>query len=125
MNPSLDKELCSKYPILYAKRFLDGDVMSFGFEVGDGWHKIIDDLSAKIEKLNREQNAGIQAAQVKEKFGGLRFYIDGIPDALFKEVYAAIDEAEDLSFKTCESCGKPGKPGGRGWIKTLCEECRA
>ena len=33
-----------------------------------------------------------------------------------------IDDAEDLSCKTCEDCGQPGKSRQGGWIKTLCDE---
>jgi hypothetical protein len=126
MTPEHDKYLCEKYPKLYAQR--NGDPMStlmcFGFEVGDGWFSLIDKLSAKLEKLNDTKDAKIEAMQVKEKYGSLRFYINGVPIALDKEVYAAINEAEDESYKTCESCGKPGEPNDRGWISTLCPECR-
>lgn len=45
MKDSLEKELIEKYPLLYGRSF------SF-FEIdGDGWFKIIDKLSSKLEKL--------------------------------------------------------------------------
>jgi hypothetical protein len=56
--------------------------------------------------------------QVKEKFGGLRFYINTGSDA----IHDRISQAENESYKTCEQCGKPGVPRGGGWIKTLCDE---
>jgi len=59
------------------------------------------------------------ASQVKEKFGTLRFYMDGATD----EMYDAINEAERLSATTCESCGLPGKVIGGGWIRVLCDKC--
>lgn len=58
----------------------------------------------------------VVAAQVKEKFGGLRFYVDGGDD----EIYAMISFAEAMSYRMCEECGSPGTTGGRGWIRTLC-----
>ena len=58
------------------------------------------------------------AVQVKEKFGSLRFYIEGGTD----EDYAAIDLAESVSVRTCEVCGSPGKLRGNHWLKTLCDE---
>ncbi len=61
--------------------------------------------------------------QVKEKFGGLRFYIDPLIDTVADQIYEAIDEAEKKSIQTCEICGSPGKQGGHGWIQTLCEPC--
>lgn len=56
--------------------------------------------------------------QVKEKFGGLRFYIGNGSD----EIFSRIHEAEVDSYKTCEVCGKPGRERGGGWIRTLCDE---
>jgi hypothetical protein len=31
--------------------------------------------------------------------------------------------AEDLSYKTCESCGAPGVTRPHGWVVTLCDMC--
>jgi hypothetical protein len=59
------------------------------------------------------------AMQVKEKFGGLRFYTNGTSD----EIHKLISEYESKSYATCEDCGKPGKSRGSGWIRTLCDEC--
>ena len=56
--------------------------------------------------------------QVKEKFGTLRFYVIGATDAQ----YNYISFAEAMSGRICETCGKPGKRLGRGWIYTSCEE---
>lgn len=60
------------------------------------------------------------ATQVKEKYGGLRFYISGGSE----EAYNAIEEAGDESYRTCEHCGEPGKCNERGWLATLCDDCR-
>jgi len=61
-----------------------------------------------------------RAAQVKEKFGGLRFYMTSKND----EIHALVREAEQLSYEFCEECGKPGQTDNKGWIRTLCEKCR-
>lgn len=59
-------------------------------------------------------------ATIKEKYGGLRFYIGGGTDAIF----ARIDEAEEESLETCIKCGKPGETiSQRGWLYTYCKEC--
>ena len=59
-----------------------------------------------------------QLLQIKEKFGGLRFYIAEGSD----EMYNLIDEAEAKSMKTCQICGEPGKTiWHHGWLTTLCE----
>jgi hypothetical protein len=62
---------------------------------------------------------GPRASQVKEKYGGLRFYLThGTP-----EMYAIVGKAESQSLMTCETCGKPGKRRGREWLYTRCNSC--
>ena len=83
--------------------------------VGPGWGGIIDELVPKLFAAGW----GGGLLQVKEKFGGLRFYIDAGNDA----VRDAIEEAERQSYVTCEVTGKPGKlRTDLGWISTLCDE---
>jgi hypothetical protein len=60
----------------------------------------------------------VVAIQVKEKFGGLRFYFGGGDD--FIDGVVAL--AESMSYRTCEKCGAPGTSNTSGWIQTLCEE---
>lgn len=57
--------------------------------------------------------------QIKEKFGGLRYYMGSETKAMTE----AISEAERKSFETCEQCGAPGKLRRGGWISTLCDIC--
>ena len=83
--------------------------------VGPGWSKIIADLIEDLNKLGWDGDV----AQVKEKFGGLRFYIGPCS----REVLDRITEAENESYKTCEVCGEPGEPRETGWVKTLCDFC--
>ena len=60
----------------------------------------------------------VKIAQVKEKFGTLRFYVDGADEF----VHGAIWLAESLSGTICEECGKPGTQRSGGWVRTLCDE---
>src|ERR1700722_7599867 len=60
------------------------------------------------------------AEQVKQKFAGLRFYYRGGDEFCS----GAIQMAGEMSTRICEECGAPGKVGGRGWIRTLCETHR-
>jgi hypothetical protein len=86
-----------------------------GFDCGDGWKDILERLFEKIK------DHGSHVMQVKEKFGGLRFYTDTEDDF----TYRVIQEAERESFKTCEYCGtKEDVTVEGGWIKTLCKTCR-
>ena len=59
----------------------------------------------------------VVAEQVKEKFGGLRFYFRGGDEV----IHNYVDFAEHLSYSTCEQCGKPGEVYSDGWIQTLCK----
>lgn len=90
----------------------------FGIETGDGWYGAIDRLASELEPLITDDS--YFAVQVKEKWGGLRFYMSYQTDAMTK----LIDRAESEAYETCERCGKPGKPNGDGWISTLCDNCR-
>ena len=79
--------------------------------VGKGWSSLIDAIFDKLP-----EDAYI--SQVKEKYGGLRFYVDGVDIG----VLDFISEMEEKSYEICEICGKPGKPREGGWIRTLCDE---
>ena len=83
------------------------------YGTGKGWDKLIEPL---VTKANEE---GVKIYQIKEKFGGLRFYTDSCSP----EFHRMIADAENESFKTCESCGAPGKRRAGSWIKTLCDNC--
>ena len=57
------------------------------------------------------------AVQVKEKFGGLRFYVQGATE----KHWNYISFAESMSYRICESCGAEGKTYTDGWHTTLCD----
>jgi formylmethanofuran dehydrogenase subunit E len=136
MKKELDKALVKKYPRLYRDRYgsRKDTCMSRGFECGDGWFGIIDELSAKLEaEIARLQADGMSEAylprafQVKEKLGRLELYLRWGRETIFNghEVFrSAIDEARKKSFVTCEDCGATGRlRDDRSYILTLCDEC--
>lgn len=108
----------------------------FGVECNAGWKALYQpliDLCALYD---------VQVMQVKEKFGGLRFYVMG---ARQDELAMLISAAEAASFHTCEDCGVFGVCGWEpdanqvykriyrvttgtsetsGWVRSLCPECR-
>jgi hypothetical protein len=135
MSPELEKKLIEKYPELYDYKSEDGkssEISCYGFNHGDGWFNIIDCLSATItdamrnhpgkKHLSREEfneKVQVRVAQVKEKFGTLRFYVNNGN----REISSVIILAEMLSGRTCEYCGCEGTRRGGGWVKTLCDSC--
>ncbi len=78
MNKENTNKLWEKYPIIFAGRYLSlqESLIPFGFEHGDGWYNIIDELCENITTLIGNKDIKVTAVQVKEKFGGLRFYYD-------------------------------------------------
>ena len=121
MDGKLEEQLYSEFPELYRgrKESLQKNLMSLGFAVRDGWYDIIYDLSQKIVDYCQENDLKVpKVFQVKEKFAGLRFYLESYPDQKIREF---IDEAEQKSRETCEVCGREGETWDGSWIKTLCE----
>lgn len=85
------------------------------FECGNGWFPLIKELIVDLIELGWDK----QICQVKEKFGGLRFYINEGSD----EIYKRIVRAEDDSYKICEVTGDVGElRTDIGWYRTLCED---
>lgn len=127
MSPELDRKLVAAYPMLYKQRHLPASetCMYWGFSCDDGWYDLLNECSAKLEELNKTlpEDSRIVAMQVKEKFGGLRFYAKGGTKEVADAMNAAIREAEGKSYKTCEYCGKVGEERPTSWIRVLCSEC--
>lgn len=141
MRKDPQQELYSKYPKIFRQKDLpmNQTAMCWGISCGSGWYTIIDELCSSIENhiqnenwsINYKKEKGelppdapnfpqIEATQVKEKFGGLRFYVNYYDDY----IRGLIDMAESISLRTCEDCGNPGKQNEEGWIVTLCDPCR-
>jgi hypothetical protein len=74
----------------------------------------VDEAKAKLDEETLKVPV---ASQVKEKFGGLRFYVQAATD----KHYNYISFAESMSYRTCEECGAPGKTYTDGWHRTLCD----
>jgi hypothetical protein len=98
---------------------------------GKGWDWILDELDKKLTYLDPNYKIN----QIKEKFGGLRFYFDTENIGVARDImYDCQADAYYKASKTCETCGK-GSFRGReyydntvklregGWSKTLCDTC--
>ncbi len=99
--------------------------MFWGFECGDGWHRMIYDLSAAVEASARHRGVDPDSdewplvQQVKEKYGGLRSYLWNANE----EIGKLVEEAERQSLRTCEQCGQAGRVRDGSWVHTLCDQC--
>jgi hypothetical protein len=108
----------------------------FAVECGEGWKHLYQPL------LDLAGLYGATVLQVKEKFGGLRFYFAG--GSNYDGLQMLVDAAEMKSYHVCEDCGEDGwewdptipKTDPRygesrskarlrkgGWLRTLCDPC--
>lgn len=125
------KEMLEKYPKIFSQPF-------GGFEIGEGWYQIIRSLCENIQsRINSvecyrnylilknphniplpEPIEQVVVEQIKEKFGGLRFYYTGGDE----KIDGMVDMATSWAEHTCEECGSPGVNRAiRGWLTTLCD----
>lgn len=138
MNPKEIQEqpdpidvLAQKYPSVFKN--MDSTVP---YDIPSGWVSIVDSMCEELTELleeekkkvpETEENPLFVLLQIKEKFGGLRFYymMNTENNDLVKSVQRLVDSAEDKSYTVCEVTGKPGDFCKSGWhFKTLCEELR-
>ena len=105
------QRLETKYPELFAHPY-------GGVDTGEGWWPIIELLCYEIDSHTKWRKVSCTVAQIKEKFGTLRFYYDGGDET----ISGMVTMAEAISSVTCEVCGSPGKLRQGGWLRTLCDE---
>jgi hypothetical protein len=123
MKEELERKLVERWPTWFdVNGSIKRTLMPFGFEHGDGWLGIVwrlcEQLEPAVNRLEKETGRKFEVFQVKEKFGGLRFYCDSSTD----EIDALIRAAEEESTRTCDVCGRQGTARGGSWIRTRCDE---
>jgi hypothetical protein len=124
------KQMEERFPKIFAEPY-------GGFCCGEGWWPVIEALCGQIDSYTKWRNNTREAllknnphnleipdavpqvvvAQIKEKFGGLRFYYDGGDE----QIRGMVSMAESWAGHSCETCGSPGKRRDGGWIRTLCD----
>jgi hypothetical protein len=124
MQKELEQRPVERWPTWFNT---GGDIkdtaMPRGFEHDDGWFDIVwrlcEDLEPLVVEFEKAGGPKFEVLQVKEKFGGLRFYVNcRRHEAISQRIGIAAQE----SFHTCEVCGQPGRLREDRWIKTLCDE---
>lgn len=124
-----NKELVKEYPFLLPRNRWTGKPMEdydYSFtELDDmpaGWRKafgmqMLKELKEALVKANILDKYRI--AQIKEKYGELRWYDFGNTEEGFK----VISKYQELSNYTCIVCGKPATKVTTGWILPFCDNC--
>lgn len=90
-----------------------GPIVEAGW-VGEGWYGLLKNLIDELLQLGWDK----RIISIKEKFGGLRFYVENVP----VNGHDVIDKYEKLSYHVCEKCGNTGVLRTGKWLKTLCDE---
>ena len=127
-----NKALLRKYPWLTPYNIWTGEISedyeyecTWADSIPRGWRlafgdQMIEELNQLLRKYSVED---YQILQIKEKYGGLRWYDNGFPRIGFDEYNTWVYKYEGLSLRTCINCGKPAIGYTKGWITPLCEEC--
>lgn len=123
------EEIIAKYPKIFEDyEGNPGRVNWYG--VPDGWLPVIDKLCGSIQNYidnvsryidgKRVKPKQVTCTQMKEKFGGLRFYADNTDEV----VEGMISMAEFICDNKCQDCGSEEDLGlTSGWISVLCRSC--
>ncbi len=142
-------EIAARHPRL----FENGQAPQWSY-VLPGWASLLEQLCVNLEAA-LPPGRRLRVVQVKEKFGGLRFYYDLVRrDGRVEDVYyheedeteatkaaRALDRAADAglaealmkikqaaenkSQELCEGCGCPSEVRREGWHTTMCPACLA
>lgn len=92
-------------------------------DVDEGWYQIVVDCDKELTAIDPHY----QIFQIKEKFGGLRYYFHPSQSDTSKAMNEVVSKYEAIAARTCEATGRPGvlmKSIG-GWQKTLNPEYAA
>lgn len=170
MDKKHSKALVERYPEFFEYlKDHKGPIIpiQFGFECGNGWFVLLDELMSEIQNHIKNENSNrdsrlkwklgtwcqrmnirygykyklfgklmrwafmnmprgvphmepINITQIKEKFGGLRFYYYGGDNA----IDGMVNLAESMSYRICEYCGTTEDVGQtQGWIVSCCRSC--
>ncbi len=122
------EELFEKYPKIF--ELMKDSYYSISSGVPNAWLQTLDWMCGAIQQHidNRnEHNKHLEpinqliCEQIKDKYGGLRFYYYG-GDEVCKGI---VDMAEYILWETCENCGTHDNIiTTKGWISRICEGCK-
>ena len=144
-----NRELCEKYPFLIPSNrwsgmriteaegggFWPGDpeeIPEYDYEftelddMPDGWRiaygeQMCEELKNELLEAGGEKALNeYRITQIKEKYGGLRWYDSGCTERWHKEI---LPKYAKLCQRTCIRCGKPAAYISTGWISPWCEDC--
>lgn len=104
----------------------------YGMCVGNGWIALINRMTDRLIEIinvyNEDNNTEYKLIirQIKEKFGGLRYYysVDGLEwgTEFSNRIRELVSYYESAAYFICEVCGAYGdRYSDNGWLRTVCE----
>ena len=86
-------------------------------DVDEGWYQLVIDCDRELTQIDPHY----QIAQIKEKFGGLRYYFHPSQSDTSSAMHEVVAKYEAIAAVTCEATGGLGvlMKGVGGWLKTL------
>ena len=79
-----------------------------------GWHNMLEDGFKRMFEAGWDGHI----TQIKEKFGGLRLYIENASE----EAWDIVEELEEHSLEICCVCGEKATKRSSGWVMYYCDE---
>lgn len=157
MKAELEERLVEEFPFMRKAHSLEeqekqGGIFdlygAFGCECGSGWYDLLRGLCGELSGVYHREGIPVDIImdQVKQKWGGLRFYyhhsgqkphiqaIDFMGNGglrfraadppLYREISEIVAKWEKYSYQVCEWCGAPGiLREDLRWVRTLCGKC--
>ena len=119
-----EKRIVEKFPKLFIEYHRKEEPIGhWGFECADGWYNLIYIICRYIEDYleSHKDIEPVSVVQIKNKFGGLRFYIEGGDNHLREIVW----NLSSLAPYICENCGNVEdiRQTKHGYIQNLCKNC--
>lgn len=116
--------ICLRYPFLrvrgagYSCTWFDAIPEIWGISFG---YELVKDIDFVLGKgMFRHRYI---VTDIKEKWGQLRIYDNGVPEGIYREMEEVLSFFESLSYYTCFYCGNVSNTHSTGWILPVCRIC--
>lgn len=127
--------LIKKYPFLECRNVWTDTKINTSYDITwlddlpIGWRRrfgkaICEDLKTLFKKSKTKGYIKkYRLHQIKEKYGQLRWYDNGVPDDIYDDYNRLIDKYTKLSEITCIMCGKKGEiDTTQFWLYPVCKK---
>lgn len=128
-----NEELRKEYPFLICRNRWTDEIIEmddYDFteldDMPNGWRIAFGEQMCKELKeilVEGKYLDDYRILQIKEKWGILHWYSNGIPQLVYDKYIEWERKYEELSKRTCIHCGKPATHITTGWVSPYCTEC--